>query len=313
MNQSPVLTIIIPAFNEEGAIGDVILGLKELALPPTEIIVVDDGSTDNTARVAQAAGARVISHPYNIGNGAAIKTGIRASQGRALLFMDGDGQHEPSDVPKIVSQLAQYHMVVGARSKESQASFLRDIANRIYNGFAAYVAQFDIKDLTSGMRAMRREDALRFCDLLPNTFSYPTTSTLAFIRSGRTVKYVPINAKRRIGKSKIQPLVDGPRFLLIIMKIATLFSPMRVFLPVSLMSFILGIGWYIFTYLEYGRFTNMSALLCNTSVIIFMLGLIAEQITSLRLEKSDNLSSKEVAQSYDVFSGLEKSQDNQSN
>jgi glycosyltransferase involved in cell wall biosynthesis len=301
MTQAPLLSIIIPTFNEEGGIGDVVSTLKKLPISSLEILVIDDGSTDSTAEVATAAGAKVVSHPYNIGNGAAVKTGIRSARGRALLFMDGDGQHEASDVLPIVSQLSKYHMVVGARSRASQASFLRDIANRIYNAFAGYVAQFKIEDLTSGMRAMRREDALRFCDMLPNTFSYPTTSTLAFLRSGRTVKYVPIKTKRRIGTSKIRPLVDGPRFLLIIMKIATLFSPMRVFLPASAISLLLGLGWYAFTYFAYGRFTNMSALLCNTSVIIFMLGLVAEQVASLRLEKSDGLSSREVADSYDVF------------
>ncbi len=303
-NKSPLISIIIPAFNEEAAIGDTILRLQDLDLPDFEILVINDGSSDGTERVAEAAGARVISHPYNIGNGAAVKTGIRHARGKALIFMDGDGQHDPADVPRIVSLLAKYHMVVGARTRDSETSKLRDVANWIYNRFATYVAQFKIEDLTSGMRAMRREDALRFCDMLPNTFSYPTTSTLAFLRSGRSIKYVPIKTKYRIGKSKIKPLVDGPRFLLIIMKIATLFAPMRVFLPVSIMSFFMGVSWYLFTYFAFGRFTNMSALLCNTSVIIFMLGLIAEQVASLRLEKNEGLSSQEAADSYAVLAKI---------
>lgn len=303
-NKAPLISIIIPAYNEEAAIGDTILRLQDLDLPDFEILVVDDGSSDSTARVAEIAGARVISHPYNIGNGAAVKSGIRHARGKALIFMDGDGQHDPADVPRIVCHLAKFHMVVGARSRDSETSRLRDVANWIYNRFATYVAQFKIEDLTSGMRAMRREDALRFCDMLPNTFSYPTTSTLAFLRSGRSLKYVPIKTKYRIGKSKIRPLVDGPRFLLIIMKIATLFAPMRVFLPVSIVSFFMGVSWYLFTYFAFGRFTNMSALLCNTSVIIFMLGLIAEQVASLRLEKNEGLSSQEAADSYSALANI---------
>ncbi len=303
MVESPLLSIVIPAFNEEGAIGGVIDAIKGIALPPYEIIVVDDGSTDSTAEVAVGRGATVVTHPYNIGNGAAVKSGIRAARGLGILFMDGDGQHHPEDIPAIIKNLSKYHMVVGARSDDSQASILRGIANKIYNSLASYVAQFKILDLTSGMRAMRREDALRFCDMLPNTFSYPTTSTLAFLKSGRALKYVPIKAKRRIGKSKIRPWIDGPRFLMIILKIATLFSPMRVFLPVSLILLGLGVGWYLFTYLSYGRFTNMSALLCNTSVIVFMLGLVAEQVASLRMERGDSISSSELGERYKKFGG----------
>ncbi len=301
MNSRPILSIVIPAFNEEGAIGRTIDSVKNIKLPNYELIVVDDGSTDETAKVAAEHGATVISHPYNIGNGAAVKSGIRAAKGLGILFMDGDGQHRADDIPEIVRNLSRYHMVVGSRSQDSQASFLRSIANRIYNSLASYVAEFKILDLTSGMRAMRREDALRFCDMLPNTFSYPTTSTLAFLRSGRTLKYVPIRANKRIGKSKIRPLVDGPRFLMIILKITTLFSPMRVFLPVSFITLGLGLGWYLFTFISYGRFTNMSALLCNTAVIVFMLGLVAEQVASLRMEKSDNISDKNLTDSYKIF------------
>ncbi len=300
-NRAPLVSVIIPAYNEEASIGRVILAIQELGLDDSEILVIDDGSTDKTARLAEAAGAKVISHPYNIGNGAAVKTGIRSASGRALIFMDGDGQHDPRDLPRLLQHLSKYHMVVGARSRDSETSKMRDLANFIYNNFATYVARFKIDDLTSGMRAMRRDDALRFCDMFPNTFSYPTTSTLAFLRSGRSLKYVSIKTKYRLGKSKIKPLVDGPRFLLIIMKIATLFAPMRVFLPVSISSLLIGVCWYFFTYFAFGRFTNMSALLCNTSVIIFMLGLIAEQVASLRLERNEGLSSQKAAESYKDF------------
>ncbi len=298
MSNSPLISIIIPAYNEEGAIGKVILAIHDLGLQDAEILIIDDGSTDKTARVAEAAGARVISHPYNIGNGAAVKTGIRSARGKALVFMDADGQHDPKDLLRLIAELSKYHMVVGARQRGSETSRLRDIANWFYNRFAGYVAKFKIEDLTSGMRAMRRDDALRFCDMLPNTFSYPTTSTLAFLRSGRSLKYIPIHTKYRIGTSKINPFTDGPRFLLIILKIATLFAPLRVFIPVCLFTFMTGVGWYIFTYFAFGRFTNMSALLCNTSVIIFMLGLIAEQVASLRLERNEGLTNQQAAESY---------------
>ena len=294
----PLLSIIIPAFNEEDAIGDTILGIHSLKLEQCEIIVVNDGSTDNTARVAEAAGARVISHPYNIGNGASVKTGIRCSRGRVLLFMDGDGQHDPKDIPRLVSLIGRYHMVVGARTKASETHLHRNFANRFYNALASFVADFDIHDLTSGFRVMRRDDALRFCDMFPNQFSYPTTSTLAFIRSGRAVAYVPIRTRYRIGKSKIRLLHDGFEFLIIITKIAMSFSPLRIFLPISSCLFFLGLIRYAMTYMWYGRFTNMAHLLINSSVIIFMLGLIAEQIASLRLERGDRLFEVEDSERY---------------
>ncbi len=301
MEEETLVSVIIPVYNEEGAIADVVRSIFQLKLEQCEVLVVNDGSRDRTAEAAEEAGARVISHPYNIGNGAAVKTGIRNARGRVLVFLDGDGQHNPKDIPRLLAHLPRYHMVVGARRKDSETSWHRDLANLIYCKFATYVAKFKIEDLTSGFRAMRKTDALRFCDMFPNTFSYPTTSTLAFIRSGRSVKYIPIHTKYRIGRSKIRLLTDGPGFLMIIAKIATLFAPFRVFLPVAIMTFLSGFGWYGFTYLTQGRFTNMSALLLNTSVIIFMLGLIAEQIASLRLEKGDKVFETEDAELYRPF------------
>jgi glycosyltransferase involved in cell wall biosynthesis len=283
------LSIIIPAFNEESVIRQTIVALLALSLPNTEILVIDDGSTDATAKNATNAGARVISHPYNIGNGAAVKTGIRCSRGQLLCFMDGDGQHDPSDVMRIVPLLSQYHMVVGARQKGSKTHWHRDLANGLYNSLASFVAQHRVEDLTSGFRAMRRADALRFCDMLPNTFSYPTTSTLAFLRSGRSLRYVPIETQYRVGKSKIKLLQDGFEFLVIIMKIIMSFSPLRVFMPVSAFLFFVGLFRYAYTYLSYGAFTNMALLLMNSSVIIFMLGLIAEQVANLRFERGDDI------------------------
>lgn len=283
------LSIIIPAFNEGEAIADTVTAIRALNLPRAEILVVDDGSSDKTAVNAQAAGARVICHPYNIGNGAAVKSGIRAALGEVLVFLDGDGQHDPADIPRLLEHIARYHMVVGARSRGSQTHIHRDLANILYNSLASFVAAFPIADLTSGFRAMRRSDALRFCDMLPNGFSYPTTSTLAFLRSGRSLHYVPIKTRYRVGKSKIRLLSDGFEFLIIIMKIAMTFSPLRVFIPASSFLFFLGLMRYIYTYLTAHEFTNMSHLLINSSVIIFMLGLVAEQIASLRMERGDQV------------------------
>ena len=279
------LSIVIPAYNEGAAIGPVLDALKNQALPPHEIVVVDDGSTDDTATVASALGARVIRHPYNIGNGAAVKTGLRAARGRLVLLMDGDGQHPPAAVKALLDPLQDYHMVVAARVLSSEAGWHRLLANRVYSWFASYVAQYRVEDLTSGFRTMRRHDALRYVDMLPNTFSYPTTLTLAFLRSGLALKYVTVEFGSRTGESKINLWRDGTRFLLIISKVATLFAPFRVFLPVSAAFFATGLGYYAYTFLTAHRFTNMAALLLSTSVIIFMLGLVSEQIAQLRMDR----------------------------
>ena len=279
------ISIIIPVFNEADKLSELLNNIRALRLASAEIIVIDDGSTDGSSDVAMNAGANVIRHPYNICNGAAIKSGIRAAHGRLLVFMDGDGQHKPQDILKLLAQAKNYHMVVGARAKGSKRRFHRYAANVVYNLLASYVTRFKVKDLTSGFRLLSRLDALRFIDLLPNTFSYPTTLTLAFLRSGLTVKYVPIQTLYRSGQSKISLVTDGVRFLLIITKIATLFAPFRVFLPVSGFFFCTGIGYYIYTYVTQGRFTNMAVLLLTTAVIVFMLGLVSEQIALLRMEQ----------------------------
>ena len=279
------ISIIIPVFNEAQNLGPLLQRLRSVQLPSAEIIVVDDGSTDGSAEVALESGAAVISHPYNIGNGAAVKSGIRAARGKFLVLMDGDGQHSAEDIPKLLAEADRYQMVVGARAKGSKLRFHRYIANSLYSIFASYVAKFKVEDLTSGFRVLKRKDALKFIDLLPNTFSYPSTLTLAFLRSGLTVKYVPIQTLYRSGESKIRLITDGIRFLLIITKIATLFSPFRVFLPVSAFFFFTGIGYYLYTYLTQHRFTNMAVFLLTTAVIVFMLGLVSEQIALLRMEQ----------------------------
>jgi glycosyltransferase involved in cell wall biosynthesis len=288
MNDTPEISIVIPAYNEAANLSGLLGKLLALKLPLAEVIVVDDGSADRTAEIAEGAGATVIRHPYNIGNGAAVKTGMRAARGKTIVLMDGDGQHNPDDVAILLAQADSYHMVVGARAKGSKLRFHRYAANALYNLLASYVTGFRVQDLTSGFRVMSRREALRFIDLLPNTFSYPTTLTLAFLRSGLTVKYVPIQSLYRAGQSKISLLTDGIRFLLIITKIATLFSPFRVFLPVSLFFFFAGIANYAYTYYTESRFTNMSVFALTTAVIVFMLGLISEQIALLRMERQES-------------------------
>ena len=281
------LSIIMPAYNEGQSIGPVIQQLRAL-YPDAEVIVIDDGSTDETAQAALRKGAKVFRHPYNIGNGAAIKSGIRAASGELLLFMDADGQHDPADVERLVSCLADYDMAVGSRTKQGQASPGRAIGNRIYNLFASYVAKFPIKDLTSGFRAVKAGIAREFLYLLPNTYSYPTTLTLGVLRTGRSLVYVPVQTrKREKGKSNIKFFRDGTRFFMIIIRICTFYAPMRVFLPVSFATFLLGLINYAITYFTEGRFTNMSALLFVTAVLVFMMSLISEQICQLRFERRE--------------------------
>ncbi|MDO6460356.1 glycosyltransferase family 2 protein [Granulosicoccaceae sp. 1_MG-2023] len=278
------VSVIIPAYNEARVIGPTIRKILEL-YPDYELLVVDDGSTDGTPGVAREAGARVVKHPYNMGNGAAVKTGIRNASGDIVVLMDGDGQHAPEDIARFVKDIAEYDLVVGARGMDSQANVGRGLANWVYNSLASYVSNFKVRDLTSGFRAFRRETVLQFLSLFPNRFSYPTTSTLSYLRSGLAVKYIPIKAAKRVGKSKIRIFRDGIRFLLIILRIATLFSPLKVFIPVSFVFFSLGLSYYVYTFITAQRFTNMSALLLSVSVLIFMMGLISEQITQLRYDR----------------------------
>jgi glycosyltransferase involved in cell wall biosynthesis len=279
------ISVIIPAYNEAETIGTLVSSIRSL-YPEAEIIVVDDGSSDHTADAAKAAGAEVFSHPYNIGNGAAIKSGIRVAKGNALVFMDADGQHNPENIAKLLEFFPDFDMVVGARSVGDQASLGRALGNKVYNWFASYVAKFQIKDLTSGFRVVKANVARNFLYLLPNTYSYPTTLTLGVLRSGMSVKYVPIKIrKRKTGRSNIKLIHDGVRFFMIITRICTLYSPMRVFLPVSFVMFLAGVVNYIYTFLTRSRFTNMSVFLFVTAIIIFMMSLISEQICQMRFER----------------------------
>lgn len=281
-NSPPTLSIILPAKNEAEGLRGTLPALK-LAYPEAEIIVVDDGSSDATAQVAAEHGARVLSSPYSMGNGAAIKRGARAASGDILVFMDADGQHGAEHVRALLDRLEQgYDMVVGARDRSGQANFHRGLANGFYNRLASWMTGHRILDLTSGFRAVRADKFREFLHLLPNGFSYPTTSTMAFFRSAYPVAYVPIPVAKRVGNgSHIRPFKDGVRFLLIIFKIASLYSPLKLFAPTAAAFFLAALGWYGYTFAMQGRLTNMSTLLFSAAVIVFLIGLISEQITNL--------------------------------
>lgn len=275
------ISVVMPAKNEEAGLARTLPLLRE-ALPDAELIVSDDGSTDSTAVIARAHGATVVSVPYSMGNGAAIKRGARIARGEVIVFMDADGQHDPAHLERLLQKLDEgYDMVVGARDASGQANRSRGAANAFYNQLASWMTGHEVADLTSGFRVVRARRFRQFLHMLPNGFSYPTTSTMAFFRSGYPVAYVSIPVAQRLGRSHIRPVRDGVRFLLIIFKIATLYSPLKLFLPTSLGFGLLGTGYYAYTYLASGRFTNMSALLLSAAVIVFLIGLISEQITNL--------------------------------
>lgn len=281
MTQMNNVSIIIPAKNEAESLVKLLPLLKDL-YPKFEILVVNDGSTDDTEQICENNEVTVVNHPYSRGNGAAIKSGARAAKGDVFVFMDADGQHQPEDIQKLVDRYHEGHdMVVGARGKESQATRARLMGNGLYNRIASYMTGQKIVDLTSGFRVVNAEKFKQFLYLLPNGFSYPTTITMAFFRAGYGVIYEPIVAPERIGKSHINILKDGMRFFLIIFKIGTLYSPMKLFFPASLLFFLTGLLYYVYTYFTDGRFTNMGVLLFSSSVMIFLLGLVSEQITAL--------------------------------
>lgn len=281
------LSIIIPAKNEEQGLQRIIPDLIA-NFPEAELMIVDDGSSDTTAVVTHQAGAVVTTQPYSKGNGAAIKRGARIAKGNIFVFMDADGQHKPEDIHRLLTKLDEgYDMVVGARSRTGQAGVHRATANGFYNRLASWMVGHKVADLTSGFRAVRADKFKQFLYLLPNGFSYPTTITMSFFRAGYSVTYVPIHAPKRIGKSHIRLFKDGARFLLIIFKIGSLYSPLKLFAPISLIFFMTGLGYYVYTYLTMHRFTNMSALLFISAVMVFLIGLISEQITALMYKDSE--------------------------
>ncbi|HUG53423.1 MAG TPA: glycosyltransferase family 2 protein [Vicinamibacteria bacterium] len=278
MAEQGEVSVVIPAFNEEEAIAEVVARVRQRG-PWGEVLVVDDGSTDLTAERAATAGARVIRHPYNKGNGAAVKTGIREARGEVVLLMDADGQHDPDDMARLVAAVGVNDMVIGARSPRDQPA-LRALGNAVFQALASWLAARPVPDLTSGFRAARRERMVEILHLLPNRFSYPTTSCLAFLKAGHNVAFVPITARPRVGTSKIQPLRDGVKFLLIILKIVTLYSPLKVFFPIAATSFLLGLGYGLWNVWTYGKIPMGSALLIQLAVVVFLFGLISEQIAA---------------------------------
>lgn len=291
----PYISVIIPAFNEGEAIGNIVNQINKVMDQldsDHEIIVIDDGSTDNTAENARATGAKVIQHPYNIGNGAAVKTGIRHARGSILITIDGDGQHDPNDILKLVNRIGPYDMVVGSRNSESHTSAHRDVANMVFNSLATYISGRKIEDLTSGFRAVKTHIARQFLYLLPNKFSYPSTITLSVVRAGYSLGYEPIKFARRSGKSKskIKPLQDGLRFLMIILKIAVFYAPLKIFVPLSIFIFLLGVGYGLFRiFIFQAPYGQTSALLISTAVITFLVGLVSEQIAQLRFDRSESI------------------------
>ena len=278
---SDSISIILPAKNEAAALTSLLPDLRS-RFPEAEIIVIDDGSTHNTGDVCKQNAVTHVRHAHSLGNGAAIKHGARFASGRILVFMDADGQHDPADIERLLERLhSGFDMVVGARDSGSQASLARGIGNAIYNRLASWIVRRPVQDLTSGFRVVRAKPFRRFLYLLPNGFSYPTTITMSFFRAGYLVDYVPIRAGRRTGRSHINLLHDGLRFLLIIFKVGTLYSPLKIFVPISIFFFLTSVGYYSYTYLTAARFTNMGVFLFITSVLVFLIGLVSEQITTL--------------------------------
>lgn len=275
------VTIVIPAKNEAETL-PALLSAIQSKLPEFKVLVVDDGSTDDTAAICKKHGAKVISLPYSLGNGGAVKAGVRSVKTRRLVLMDGDGQHSPEDIPRLLERLDQgYDMVIGARGRESQANLGRATANTVYNRLAGWIVGRNIPDLTSGFRAADSQKFKEFLYLLPNGFSYPTTITMAFFRAGYSVEFVPITAGQRVTGSHISLIKDGIRFMLIIFRVGTLYSPLKIFFPLSMVFFLMGAGYYVYTYAVLSRFTNMGAVLFIVSLLIFLIGLVSEQITSL--------------------------------
>ncbi|MGN6362061.1 MAG: glycosyltransferase family 2 protein, partial [Thermomicrobiales bacterium] len=281
------LSVVMPAYNEAASLERVLWQVME-QLPDAEIIVVDDASTDDTPAIAARCGARVVRQPYNKGNGAAVKAGIRAAHGDVVLLLDADGQHDPDDLARVLEPIGPYDLVVAARSRESNASWARGVGNAALNQLATYLTGMDIPDLTSGFRAMKRDQIMEFIHLLPNRYSYPTTSTLAFIKAGYSVKFVPIEARKRVaGKSAQKLLANGVVFGTIILRMVTLYSPLKIFAPISLVLFLLGAGYAVFTIITQVHITNSQVLLVLTALLIFLMGLISEQIAAYRFERRE--------------------------
>ena len=283
MADASTVTVVLPAFEEAEAIGVVVRELRAAAAW-REVLVIDDGSADETAAIAAAAGARVIKHPYNKGNGAAVKTGVRQASGEYVLIIDADGQHSAADALRLVGYLGEYDLVVGARAGSGHASSARQVGNNLLNWLASYLTGRHIPDLTSGLRAARTSGLREFLHLLPNGFSTPTTTTLSFVKAGYSVRFEPIAVAPRLGKSKIKFVSDGAKFFLILLKVVTVFSPLRIFLPMAGAAFVLGAVYAVWTAITQQHITNSSVLLILLAVVIFLVGLVSEQISTMRSE-----------------------------
>ncbi|MBI5788458.1 MAG: glycosyltransferase family 2 protein [Candidatus Schekmanbacteria bacterium] len=291
MPQFDLISVVIPAYNEAAGIGQTLDQLYQVMKTigsPYEILVINDGSGDATAQIAAAKGAIVLNHPYNIGNGAAVKTGLRRAAGEVIILMDADGQHPVQVIPNLLQFIPQYDMVVGARSHSSQATLIRRWGNKAYNSLATYITGKKIEDLTSGFRVIKKPVAKKFIYLLPNGFSYPTTITLSLLKAGYSLKYVAIDAQKRQGKSKLNTSFEAARFFIIILRIATLFSPLKIFLPISVFSLTLGLAYGSYMIIVHSHFSNMVLLLMITALVVFLMGLIAEEIALLRIERSED-------------------------
>lgn len=282
------LSIVIPAYNEGTTIGNIIAQVHELH-PYAEVVVVDDCSSDNTALVASAAGANVISRPYNIGNGAGVKTGVRAATGDVVIIMDGDGQHNPADISRLLGHIGRYDMVIGARSRAGQQNWIRWLGNSLINRLGSYLTGLKMEDLTSGFRAFRRDILLHYIHLLPNQFSWPTTSALAFAKAGYHVRFEPIAMQRRQGGRSHQKLLkNGLKFTIIIFRIISLFNPLRIFIPVMLLFILLSVVSYFLGVANDGNWLHLppTAMFCLIAALFFFFfGLLAEMISALRFER----------------------------
>ena len=276
------ITIVIPAYNEEKGIGNVLLNLKKL-VSDYQLLVIDDGSTDNTFEIVKNSGVNVVCHKYNKGYGAALKTGLRNAKTSVVLYIDADGQHNPEDIDRIAEHIDEYDMVVGARTKKSTVSLLRRPGKKILSITANYLSGHQIPDLNSGFRAIKKNKAMEFMHILPNTFSFTTTITLAFLKSGYDVKYVPIQTIDRVGTSKIKPFRDGFRFIMLIVRTITLFDPLKVFLPISIALFTIGMVYGLYTLISALNISDASVIMITASILIFFFGLLADQISSIRM------------------------------
>jgi glycosyltransferase involved in cell wall biosynthesis len=284
-------SVVIPAYNEGPRVGAIVRAIRE-RLPQAEIIVVDDASGDDTSAQAAAAGARVITRPHNVGNGAGVKTGVRAASGEVVVVMDADGQHDPDDLPRLLDHVGRYDMVVATRlDRESQENAVRWLGNGAVNAFGSYLVGMPMLDLTSGYRAFKREVLLEFLHLLPNSFGWPNTSAMALAKAGYHIRFEPVAMRRRQGGRSTQKLFkNGIRNLLIMLRMVSLFAPLRVYFPVALAMFALSLLAYVASVAVNGvwlKIPNATAALFVGGIVVFMFGLLAEQIAGLRFQRRD--------------------------